>query len=88
MKDGKWTLFSDSATKYYSESLDEMTTDLNGNQISFTGWVKKYLGSITAKDAVDTNGKVVDDFASDLKDEKIFAIDADKNNPLKSDSVF
>ena len=88
MKDGKWTLFSDSATEYYSESLDEKTTDLNGNQISFTGWVKKYLGGITAKDAVDTNGKVVDDFASDLKDEKIFAIDADKNNPLKSDSVF
>lgn len=96
---GKWNLVSDNARKYYSESLDDITTDFNGNSISFTNWVKKYLGNITAKDAVDSDGnpiKTVDDetngnstvgFSSDLGDTKIFDI-SETNNPLDSGSAF
>lgn len=84
---GELCLVSDSATKYYAESLDEITTDLQGNPISFTGWVKKYLGNITPDDAVDINGNKVTDFASDIGSEKIFDI-SDENNPLKTDSTF
>lgn len=86
---GKLCLVSDSATKYYSESLDDNTTDFNGNPISFTDWVRTYLGDIEQRDAVDVNGNKISDsyFAVNLDGEKIFEID-DDNNPLKSDSVF
>lgn len=84
---GELSLCSDSATKYYSESLDENTTDFNGNPISFTGWVTKYLGNIEASDAVDTDGNSVTNFATDLGNKKIFNINSN-NNPLKFDSAF
>lgn len=84
---GELHLYSDSAIKYYSESLDELTTDFNDDPISFTDWVTKYLGNIVAGDARDTEGRPITDFATDLKDEKIFKIDGN-NNPLKSDSAF
>lgn len=84
---GQLCLYSDSATKYYAESLDNMTTDFNGNPISFTDWVVKYLKDITPDDARDTDGNKISDFASDIKNEKIFDISS-TNNPLKSDSVF
>lgn len=84
---GKLCLVSDSATKYYSESLDD-TTDSEGNIIpSFTKWVKNNLGDITQKDAVDVDGNQINDFATDLAEEKIFKID-ENNNPLSSDSAF
>ena len=63
-----------------------MTTDFNGNPISFTDWVVKYLKDITPDDARDTDGNKIS-FASDIKNEKIFDISS-TNNPLKSDSVF
>ena len=85
---GHWNLVSDSAKKYYSESLDNITTDFNGNAISFTNWVKQYLGNITAEDAVDTNGTQIQDFATDLGTTKIFDISASDNNPLDSGSAF
>lgn len=80
-------LYSDSATKYYSESLDELTKDFNGEDISFTGWVTKHLDDITVSDARDSEGKPITNFATDLQGEKIFKIDSN-NNPLKSDSTF
>ena len=85
--EGKICLVSDSATKYYSESLDNVTTDFDGNPISFTSWVTKYLGNIEQKDAVDVDGNSITDFASILDGEKIFEIN-NNNNPLKSDSTF
>ena len=83
---GQLCLYSDSATKYYSESLDNMTTDFNGDPISFTNWVVKYLGNIKQSDAYDANGNRINDFASNI-DSEIFKISA-TNNPLKSDSAF
>lgn len=95
-------LVSDSATKYYAESLNSDgtygTTDFEGNKISFTNWVKKYLGDITANDAVDSAGNpiITDEngsessnvgFASNLGDTKIFDISS-TNNPLDSGSAF
>ena len=99
---GSWNLVSDSATKYYAESLNNDdtygTTDFEGNKISFTDWVKKYLGDITANDAVDTDGNpiVTDEedngssnvgFASNLGTTKIFDISS-TNDPLDSGSAF
>lgn len=84
---GEWCLVSDNATKYYSESLDPLTTDFFGNPISFTDWVIKYLGDITPDDAVDIDGNKITDFASDIGTANIFNI-SDTNNPLKSDSMF
>lgn len=90
-ENGKWNLQSDSATKYYAESLNNDdtygTTDFEGNKISFTDWVKKYLGDITAEDAVGTNGNKVQDFATNLGTTKIFDISS-SNNPLDSGSAF
>ena len=99
---GSWNLVSDSATKYYAESLNSDdtygTTDFNGNKISFTDWVKKYLGDITANDAVDTDGNPIrtdeEDnggsnvgFASNLGNTRIFDISS-TNDPLDSGSAF
>ena len=84
---GQLYLCSDSATKYYSESLDPLTTDFNGDSISFTDWVDKYLGNITPNDAVDVDGNAITDFATNIGNEKIFDI-SDENNPIKTDSVF
>lgn len=84
---GELLLVSDSAIKYYSESLDPLTKDFNDNPISFTDWVKKYLGNITPNDAVDTNGNKITDFATDINNEKIFDIGI-TNNPLKASSMF
>ena len=99
---GSWNLVSDSATKYYAESLNSDgtygTTDFEGNKISFTNWVKKYLGDITANDAVDSAGNPIITnengsensnvgFASNLGDTKIFDISS-TNNPLDSGSAF
>lgn len=84
---GQLYLCSDSATKYYAESLDPLTTDFNGDPISFTDWVDKYLGNITPNNAVDVNGNAITDFATNIGNEKIFDI-SDENNPIKTDSVF
>ena len=101
-ENGKWNLQSDSAKKYYAESLNNDdpygTTDFEGNKISFTDWVKKYLGDITANDAVDSAGNQIITnengsessnmgFASNLGDTKIFDISS-TNNPLDSGSAF
>ncbi len=86
-ENGKWNLQSDSARKYYSESLENTTTDLEGNPISFTNWVIRYLGNITAEDAVGTNGNKIQDFATNLGTTKIFDISS-SNNPLESGSAF
>ena len=86
-ENGKWNLQSDSARKYYSESLENTTTDLEGNPISFTNWVIRYLGNITAEDAVGTNGNKIQDFATNLGTTKIFDISS-SNNPLDSGSAF
>ena len=51
---GQICLNTDSAEKYYSESLDNMTTDFNGNPISFTDWVKKsYLPNMCCEMSVN-----------------------------------
>lgn len=84
---GELCLFSDSATKYYAESLDPITKDFHDNPISFTDWVIKYLGDITQNDAVDINGNPITDFASNIGNEKIFNISS-TNNPLQSNSTF
>jgi len=101
-ENGKWNLQSDSAKKYYAESLNNDapygTTDFEGNKISFTNWVKKYLGDIKASDAVDSAGNPIITnengsensnvgFASNLGDTKIFDISS-TNNPLDSGSAF
>lgn len=101
-ENGKWNLQSDSAKKYYAESLNNDdpygTTDFEGNKISFTDWVKKYLGDIKASDAVDSAGNPIITnenggensnvgFASNLGDTKIFDISS-TNNPLDSGSAF
>lgn len=84
---GQLYLCSDSATKYYAESLDPLTTDFNGDPISFTDWVDKYLGNITPDNAVDVDGNAITDFATNIGNEEIFDI-SDENNPIKTDSVF
>lgn len=81
---GELCLCSDSAKKYYDESLKN---DGNGNKISFKEWVNNNLADITSEDAVDNNGKKIEDFDTELSGAKIFQI-SKSNNPLESKSPF
>ncbi|MGN1326558.1 MAG: hypothetical protein ACI4VQ_00505, partial [Clostridia bacterium] len=73
--DGSNNFSSDSAIKYYDEAR------------TFSEWVNNNLGTITAANAVDSQGNTITDFASDTGNDKIFEINAN-NNPLQSSSTF
>lgn len=68
-------LYSTSANKYYTEAK------------IFTDWVNKNLSDITQKDAVDASGNQINDFATNIGNEKIFKI-SNTNNPLATSSTF
>ncbi len=70
-----YNLYSDSAEKYYNEAYE------------FTNWVKNNLSSITAKNAVDSDGNNIT-FATDTGDKKIFDTSESNNNPLNLSSTF
>ena len=68
-------LYSTSANKYYTEAK------------IFTDWVNEKLSDITQKDAVDASGNQINDFATNIGNEKIFKI-SNTNNPLATSSTF
>lgn len=68
-------LYSTSAKKYYTEARE------------FTNWVNEKLSDITQKDAVDASGNQINDFATNIGNEKIFKI-SNTNNPLATSSTF
>lgn len=72
-------LLSDSAKKYYNESLD--------SEYGFSAWVRNSLNQISAENAVDSEGNKITDFATDTGKDKIFAISSE-NDPLNSSSTF
>lgn len=69
-------LYSNSAVQYYAEAYE------------FSTWVNQYLARITQEDAVDENGKQITDFVINTKNEKIFKLDNNNNNPMLEDSIF
>lgn len=75
----KWTqdghLYSNSAIEYYIKSYE------------FSLWVNQNLGHITQKDAVDSEGNQITNFAINTGESKIFKLD-NQNNPLLSESTF
>lgn len=68
-------LYSTSANKYYTEAIE------------FTNWVNENLSDITQEDAVDASVKQINDFATNIGNEKIFKI-SKTNNPLATSSTF
>lgn len=73
--DTNGNLYSTSAYEYYA------------NAKKFSEEVEGLIGNITQKDAVDSKGDSITDFAIDTGNEKIFSVSSN-NNPLLSDSIF
>lgn len=75
----KWTydghLHSNSAIEYYTKAKE------------FSNWVNDNLSGISQKNAVDSDGNPISDFAINTENELIFKV-SKNNNPLLESSIF